>query len=47
MEFLEEEIEFYGDPNLEGIIKFNHEMGHIGLNIIETYSVFDMIKQTN
>lgn len=41
----EEVIEFYGDPNLEGLVRFNADMGHVSLNIFETFTVFDLIQK--
>jgi hypothetical protein len=43
----EEVIEFYGDPNLEGLVRFNADMGHVSLNIFETFTVFDLIQKQN
>lgn len=47
LEVKEEEVEFFGDPALEGLVRFNADMGHVSLNIFETFSVFDLMMQAN
>ena len=39
----DEEIIFYGDPAMVSLVQFNADMGHIALNIFETFTVFDLI----
>eukprot|EP00347_Sterkiella_histriomuscorum_P001398 403372187 len=41
-----EDIEFRGDPAVEQMLQFNVDMNNISLNIFETFTLFDMYKQS-
>lgn len=41
----EEEIEFHGDPDIVGLVQFNTDMGHVALNVFETYTLFNLLGQ--
>lgn len=43
----DQQIEFYGDPAVVGLVQFNADMGHIAMNVFETFTVFDLIGRGN
>eukprot|EP00347_Sterkiella_histriomuscorum_P004721 403359363 len=43
----EQQIEFYGDPAVVGLVQFNADMGHIAMNVFETFTIFDLICKSN
>lgn len=47
LEVHEEEIDFYGDPKLESMVRFNGDFEQISVNVLETFSVMDQIKMAN
>ena len=46
-EIMEEEVDCFADPALDGLLKFNADMDQINLNILETITVFDMMNKAN
>jgi len=43
----EETLLYSGDPGLQNVAKFNHEMPNVRLGILETNSLLDMIIESN
>jgi len=43
----EETLLYSGDPGLQGVARFNHEMPNVRLGILETNSLLDMIIERN
>eukprot|EP00347_Sterkiella_histriomuscorum_P023172 403335679 len=42
----EQQIEFFGDPAMLGIVQLNADMGHIAMNVFETFTLFDLVSQS-
>lgn len=45
LELHEEEIEFYGDPSVEGIARFNAEMPQLSLHFLEMQAALDQVSK--
>eukprot|EP00347_Sterkiella_histriomuscorum_P022619 403337800 len=42
----DQQLEYYGDPSMMSLVQFNADMGHIAMNVFETYSVFEIINSS-